>query len=243
MAIFLTSSPSGSYRNSDIKGLDERNSFVKNLRKVWIPGRKGVIVSSDPDAFKMNDEMKAFFEQAFCDAGVPVTEFEVWDNRREDFSYERMEESSIVMLAGGHVPTQNAFFKRIGLKETIQKYSGVILGVSAGTMNSAKVVYAQPELPGESTDPCYERFLEGLGLTDIMVLPHYQEVREMVLDGKQVIGDITVADSYGHKFLALVDGSYLMISDGATRLYGEAYRISDGRIVQICRENERMVLE
>ena len=25
---------------------------------------------------------------------------------------------------------------------------------------------AQPELPGESTDPCFERFLEGLGLVD-----------------------------------------------------------------------------
>jgi len=243
VTVFLTSSPSGPLRNNQIDGLDERNGFVRNLQSLWKPKMKGLIVSSNPDGFSGNDEMRDFFAYAFDKAGIPVTEFEIWDNRKPEFSFETMEECGIVMLAGGHVPTQNAFFQKIGLKDKIQRYSGIVIGISAGTMNSAKTVYAQPECPGESTDPKYQRFLSGLGLTDIMALPHYQDVREMVLDGRRVIDDITVEDSFGRRFLALIDGSYLMISGNVTKLYGEAYEIRDGQISQICRENECLTME
>ena len=81
--------------------------------------------------------------------------------------------SDLIILAGGHVPTQNAFFQDIGLRKLIKDYQGVVLGISAGTMNAADRVYIQPEEPGE-TVPEFQRFGEGLGITRINVLPHYQ---------------------------------------------------------------------
>lgn len=107
-------------------------------------------------------------------------------------------------------------------------------------MNSAEVVYAQPELEGESIDKEYERFLSGLGITKLMILPHYQEVKNDILDGRRLFEDITYPDSYGRKFYALEVGSYFMVEDKATTLFGTAYLIKDGEIKQIC-EKEKSI--
>ena len=243
MIVFLTSSPSGplDVPNYD-KLLDEKNGFVENLRQFWKAEMKGLIIAAAPDAFEGNDEMRDFFEQAFQNGNIPVTKFDLWDYRSHDISAEELNQYDIIMLGGGHVPTENHFFKLIHLREKLQNYQGIILGVSAGTMNSAEVVYAQPELPGESVDPKYERYLRGLGLTPIQILPHYQMVKHFTLDGKRLFEDITYGDSYGKKFIALEDGSYIRIMNGETRLYGHAHKIADGVLTTICEENQSILL-
>ena len=51
-------------------------------------------------------------------------------------------QSGFVMLCGGHVPTQNHFFAQLGLPGLFHNYHGIVLGVSAGSMNAARLVYA-----------------------------------------------------------------------------------------------------
>ena len=41
------------------------------------------------------------------------------------------------------------------------------MGISAGSMNSSDIVYAQPELDGEVIDHNYKKFFKGLNLTKI----------------------------------------------------------------------------
>lgn len=243
MIVFLTSSPSGplDVPNYD-KLLDEKNGFVENLRQFWKEEMRGMIIAAAPDSFEGNDEMRDFFEQAFRNGNIPVTRFDIWDYRSHDISAEELNQYDIIMLGGGHVPTENRFFELIRLREKLQTYEGIILGVSAGTMNSAEVVYAQPELPGESVNPNYVRYLQGLGLTKINILPHYQMVKHFTLDGKRLFEDITYGDSYGKEFIALEDGSYIRILNGETKLYGRAHRISDGVLTTICEENETIIL-
>lgn len=113
-----------------------------------------------------------------------------------------------------------------------------MIGISAGTMNSASVVYAQPELPGESVDPSYVKFMEGLGLSDVQILPHYQMVKDYMLDGKRLYEDIAFADSHGNHFLVLPDGSYLLSVDGEESVWGEAWILSDGHMEKFCETNE-----
>lgn len=91
-------------------------------------------------------------------------------------------------------------------------------------------------------DPHFERWITGLGITEINVFPHYQSLKDEYLDGLRVLEDITYKDSIGHEILALNDGSYLMIEDGREVLYGEAYLIQDGTLKQICRNGESVVL-
>lgn len=110
-------------------------------------------------------------------------------------------------------------------------------------MNCASTVYAQPELEGEAVDPDYRRFIPGLGLTEHMVVPHYQMLCGTVLDGLRVIEDITLPDSVGHRFFLLPDGSYILEEAGSATLYGEAYLAKDRTIEQICRQGECLRLK
>lgn len=240
MIIFLTSSPTGPLdRSRVVDGLDEMNSFVENLKKYWKTDARCLMITASPESYEGNEEMTEFFSSAVAAVGLSVSAFDLWDGRTEDYSRESLHSYDVIFLGGGHVPTQNAFFRKICLRKSIQDFEGIVIGISAGTMNSADVVYAQPELPGESEDPSYERYLSGLNLTKTMILPHYQMIKNYELDGKKVIEDITYGDSYGKKFLALPDGSYLLIADGKETVWGEAYEITDGCIRQICEEGRQ----
>lgn len=245
MILFLTSSPCDYHVTEDVHipcKLNEVNNFVRHLAENWKPMSEFLIISAYPDNYEMNDEMADTFEKAFHFHGLSISNMTVCDSRNESELPALLAASDVIMLAGGHVPTQNAFFKRIGLRELIQDYKGIVIGISAGTMNSADVVYAQPEEAGESIDPDYQRFITGLGLTDVMILPHYQQVKNNMLDGKRLYEDITYGDSFGRKFYVLVDGSYVLVKDGRTELYGEGYLIQDGKLTQICKSGEYMRL-
>lgn len=232
MIIFLTSSPSGPLDkpNYDRK-LDNSNFFLFNLKKYWKKEMKGLIICAYPDSYESNDEMRQFFYDAFRNSGLPFVSLDLWDYR---IKLVDIHEYDFIMLAGGHVPTENKYFKEILLKEKIKDYKGIVMGVSAGSMNSADIVYAQPELEGESIDVNFDRFIEGLGITNINVLPHYQMVKNYVLDNKRLFEDITYKDSENHCFYALCDGSYILIDEHSIKLYGEAYLIKDCMISKIC---------
>ena len=239
MIAFFTSSPTGPLDGArQVDGIDEKNQFLVNLKKYWKENSRCVIISAFPEDDAANDEMRGFFERTFNRRGLTTGIFEVWDDRTEDTSEEKLKSYDVVFLGVGHVPTQNEFFHEIGLPEKIKGFDGMIIGISAGTMNSAEVVYAQPELPGEATDPEYVRFLRGLGITKTNILPHYQMVKDNYLDDRRLFEDITYGDSWNQRFLVLPDGSYLFSENGEETVYGEAYVISDGILTKICEENE-----
>jgi dipeptidase E len=165
------------------------------------------------------------------------------DSRNERDAARLITLSDVVLLGGGHVPTQNEFFARIGLRALLREYTGVVIGVSAGSMNCTSPVYAQPELPGESVDPEYKRFIPGLNLSKIQILPHYQMVRDNILDDKRLYEDITFSDSFGRSFYVLIDGSYVMRKDDTYTLWGEGYLIRNGRMERICQSGEHITID
>lgn len=245
MTLFLTSSPC----DDNVPGglpipciLDKRNGFVDALTERWQPGFRCLIACADPDAFEHNDEMRDTFASAFAFHGLTYRSFDLLDARNEGDAEALVKQSGFILLAGGHVPTENAFFTRLGLRELLEGYDGIVMGISAGSMNAADVVYAQPEEAGESVDPTYERFIRGLGLTNINVLPHYQMVRDNILDGRRLYEDITFEDSVGHAFLVLVDGSYVLEEGERCEVHGEAYLIFSGKMMKICGEGEMLSL-
>ena len=245
MILFMTSSPCDDHVPAGVNLpciLDERNDFVKNLRARWKPDSRLVVVCSDPYNFALNDEMCDTFTGCFRYHGLTVSSSVMLDSRNERDAGRLIALSDAVLLGGGHVPTQNAFFERIALRSLMREYTGVIMGVSAGSMNCKDIVYAQPELPGESADPQYRRFIPGLGLSRVQVLPHYQMVKDNILDGRRLFEDITFSDSHGRSFYALTDGSYIMRIDDHYSLWGEGYLIRDGQMTQICREGEHIDL-
>ena len=238
MICFLTSRTD----DPETGALNAANGFADELRRRVPADCRALFISSDPDGHARTDFYSASVRSCFEAAGFHFMRFDVLDGRNADRAAALVRESNLLVLSGGHVPTQNRFFRRIGLKALLRGFSGVLIGISAGSMNSAETVYAQPELEGEALDPAYLRFLPGLGLTETMLLPHWQYVRGTVLDGLRVCEDITLPDSRGRCFYAIPDGTYLLIENGKETLHGEACRIRDGVIERIAGDGETVLI-
>lgn len=232
MKLYLTSSHVGTYRGEapSYQGLNPANGLVEELKRDWMEGRCLQFASS-PDAYECNDWQRADLERILIETGLKVSCVHLCDGRNPEI-VDKIGEYDFVFLSGGHVPTENAFFHALRLKERLKGFEGIVMGVSAGSMNCASLVYAQPELEGE-TSPCFRRWIEGLGLTEINVLPHYQACKDDVVDGKRVFEDVAYPDSFVRPMIAIPDGSFLLQREGIEVLHGIGYRIQNGRIEEI----------
>ena len=245
MKIFMTSSPMGAYRSEEapaFKGLDPANGLVEELLSYWREDSRCLLISAFPDEYAVNDHMRSDFERIFRETGLSLECMDLCDRRNGRKAVSQLPHYDMIILGGGHVPTQKAFFDEIGLRAALQEWDGIVMGISAGSMNCAEVVYAQPEMPGEAVDPSYQKFIQGLGLTDINVLPHYQAVKNDRVDGRRLMEEITYPDSMGKNFYAIVDGSYVLQTEDRKEIRGEAYRIADGKISRVCGIGEVLAL-
>ena len=235
MTLFVTSSPY--IEGAPGAFLSNVNGFVDRIREVLPPNPRALFICSDPDDHGGTCRFAAETTNAFAMEGMAFSSYHVldWQNARR--AYQLISMTDLIILCGGHVPTQNAFFRKIRLRHLLRHFDGCVVGISAGSMNSADVVYVQPEEPGESV-PEFQRFSPGLSLTGVNILPHYQKVKDNWLDGLRLFEDITYADSMGHTFFALPDNSYFYQDDENLLLFGEAYRLRDGVLEQICDTDE-----
>ena len=244
MTLFLTSSPTGCpfEPGPQPAALDPKNHFVDNLCAVWPQeAPEGLLLAADPEAHAANDEACSFFADCFARAGLPPDGLTPCDSRNQEEISELLARCNFLILGGGHVPTQIRFFSEIGLPALLQSYEGIVLGISAGSMNAAGIVYAQPEEPGEATDPFYCRWMTGLGLTDISIWPHYQHSKNNTVDGIPLL-DIARQDSCHRPFIALPDGSYIICTDSSEVLYGEGWYFGKGRVSLINEDGEELPL-
>ena len=238
MICFLTSS-------QDQPGelhLNRANDFDKEFMKVAPQPCRCTYICSNPQDHEGTDKYGWIMRELLEGTGLKIASFNLLDSRNAEKAQALIDDSDLLILTGGHVPTQNRFFQKIGLKDMLKGYDGIIIGISAGSMNCAETVYAQPEEAGEAVDPAYEKFIPGLGLTDIMMVPHYQMTKDYLVDGLRLYEDITFGDSHGHRFYVLVDGSYIHIHDGVQELRGEAYVVEDGVMTQVSRVGDTLML-
>lgn len=245
MKAILTSYLGGTSKVNGIRVpsvLVKDNGLLDTLQTIWPDNANVLIICSDPDNYEKNDQVCDCLSKSFPMSGLSISKIDKCDNRNIDV-IENLNDVDVLLLAGGHVPTQNLFMHKLKLKERLETYHGLVIAWSAGSMNCADIVYASPELDGEAIDPNYKRWLPGLGLTKINIFPHYQELKEDFLDGLRIIEDITFADSFIHEVVATPDGSYIIVDDDRTVLYGEAYLIKNGTITQICANGESIEFE
>ena len=230
MIAFLTSSP---FREDvDRPTFSNLNGFVDRIRGCLPPNPSVVFVASNPRDHAGTCQFAAITTAAFADAGIAFSGYQVLDGTSIHRAYGMIAHCDFVVLCGGHVPTQNAFFRKIRLRHVLHNFRGTVMGISAGSMNMAGIVYVQPEEPGESV-PEFKRFAPGLGLTPVNILPHYQKAKDYWLDGKHLYKEITFADSMGHEFFALPDNSYFYQDQYGLLLCGKAYRLKNGILEQL----------
>lgn len=235
--LVLTSSPFTEERK-----FNDVNGFKETLKKFWGEMPNVLYIASFPSEYAITDEYYFAFKKAFINAGFSFGSVNLLDYRNIKEFDKLFALSNVIILPGGHTPTEMKFFNELNLKDKLKKFNGLIIGSSAGSMNMASVVYAPPELDGETIDPNYKKFFPGLCLTDINILPHHSVYKDAIVDGKNVYLEIVLKDSYYHKFYSYSDGTYITVSNGMTILHGEAFLLENGTITKITSDNSVLKL-
>lgn len=236
MKIFLTSSHTLGWAGdlNPANGLaDELAAELAELGEV-----RCLVVSSYPDDTEITDRMAWEIRECFERADIPFGQYEVLDRRTKPYAARMIRQTNFIILCGGHVPTENRFFHELRLRHRLHAWDGVMMTISAGSMNCAEVVYSPPELPGEAINPRYRVYMHGLGLTDINIMPHFQNMRTCVLDGHRLVEDIIAFHSFRHPVYCLPDGSWILITPEGAELRGLAYRMYMGRLKRINTDNQ-----
>lgn len=219
------------------KNFGNKNNILNNLKKYIKKYDNFLYIASDENNFEITDYYANIAFKSF-DMTLPFKNYQILDKRTENKKEELIKNADFIFLCGGHVPTQKIFFANIDLKNLLLDTNAVICGGSAGSMNCATTVYCPPELEGESLDPNFIKYFPGLNFTNINILPHFNDYQELILDNKKYIEDIIIPDSYETNIYAINDGSYFIINDNETTLYGEAYLIKNGNIKKINSDDE-----
>ena len=229
MRLFLASNIGGIKKENGKKvpvSFFENNNFLKNMKESINDYNKFVIIASDADNYEQNDYYLKLDMDVLAMSGINFKENVVLDNRNKDDIVNVLKNSSLIFLSGGDTLKQNIFFNEINLKEYIKNIDACIVGISAGAINSAKIVFNSPEKEKDLTNPS---ILEGLGLTTINVEPHFDcdKISKIQMDA-------ILKESNNRVIYGLPDKSYIFNN----KVYGKCYRVYKENIELISNDDE-----
>ena len=242
MNLFLASNIGGIKKENGNKvptRFFENNEFLENLKKFIKNNKKFVIVASDPDNYERNDLFLQMDIEALKLSGLTFEEYLVLDGRYKENVNSILKDCDLIFLCGGNTSIQNKFFNSINLKKYLKDVDSVIVGISAGSINSAGDVYNSPESDEDLNNSPY---LKGLELTTINIEPHF--ILENLNDdyNKKLQRNAIIEESYNRTIIALTDGAYILQTNNECKLYGESYKIKSGTIDKICENDECVIL-
>lgn len=124
------------------------------------------------------------------------------------------------------------FFNQINLKEILKNFDGLLIGISAGTMNLCKTVANFPE---EECDLAEPRWLEGLGFYDKTVIPHFdgENLKYQIECEIDLVKDWILPMSFKEPFIGIPNDSYILIDGNKIKFYGNMYLIDAGKVSKI----------
>lgn len=237
--VFLTSDIGCSKKVNGVritKEIENKNGLVDQLKSQIGKTDTFVFVASSPDNYEKNDSYANGIFQGFKMSGFDFNKLILIDDRYNGNIEADINQADVVFLSGGHTPTEMAYFEKINLKDLLKDYQGVIIGLSAGSLNLAETVVCSPEYE-EEIGNIYT--WKGLGKTNINVEPHFTV---MPLDADFLLREELLKISLDYPLYALCDGSHIFDNGNEQVLYGEAYYIDKGKITNICHDGETLKL-
>lgn len=243
--IFLTSAIGGYTKTAngkEVTKINNANHFIDRLKFVKEKWNNFVMICSDPNGFDKTDEYTRIYVSAFNLDGFDIKNVEIIDNRFNGNLEKTILSADVVFLSGGHTPTQNKYLKQIKLDKILEKYDGIVIGQSAGSMNLAKIVYAPPDKPEDLTLD-YKNNFTGVGLTDIRIMPHMAGAFNDNVngEGKNTI-DYCLEDSFKFPMFGIYDGGFIEIKNNKATAFGKTLLIKDGKCLEICKDKENCLI-
>ncbi len=219
--------------------IDNTNGIVDQIKERINENNTILYMASNPENSKEIDSYASLFFEGLALSGINFSEYLILDNRTKDNAKEYIKKANVIFLSGGDTYIENEFFKQVHLKELLKNFDGIIIGQSAGSINMAKFVYNSPEEKEES-EPIY---FEGLGLSNINIEPHFildtTEFNEMQLYQRKHL----LEESKKRPIYALCDGSHILETNKSITVYGKAFLIKDGSIIQIGKDKGAFHIE
>lgn len=254
-AIFLTSSIGGYIKVVEndvvikkIVKCDNSNGFITHLKK-YVPNINSMVfIAGNPDGGEKTDDYANTVKESLNLDDFEIKKISIIDNRFKGNIKNTILSADVVFLAGGNVPSQNDFIKKINLKEILKDYKGVVIGQSAGSMNCNKRVYAQPEEDEEFDNPNYKIERDGLGLVNFTIMPHMNNAGkygELDENNHPTVMTMCVDDSKKLKMphYGIVDYGFIEIVNGKAISYGKTLLIKNGKCVTLCENGENIELK
>ena len=191
--------------------------FQRKIR----PRKKFAFVASEFEkTHEKTDYYFHHFLNMFEEVGIHFEETYVIDGRMSvDEAQKVVADADVIWLSGGDTPTQFHYLLEYGLDTVISQHGGIIIGMSAGSINMARTSICTLSCGHYKQD-----IYHGLGCVDISVEPHF--VRSKV--SNELIGLSKKYTIYG-----LCDDSFIVCSGKNMECFGEIYKLSCGMIERL----------
>lgn len=171
------------------------------------------------DDYENNDLYYNNLIKHFKNIDITFNKAYLIDNRVDkDLAKDYILKSNIIFLMGGDAKKQIDSVKEYDLFEILKSKEGIILGVSAGSMNqSSRVVYKN-----DYNNYVIEDY-EGLGYIDINIYPHLD------FNNIDYLKEVFEVSNYT-KTVALPNDSFIRIENNNIDFVGEYYTIQNSKI-------------
>ena len=180
-----------------------------------------VLIASDfENLYEKTEKYFYIFLNMFEKIGINFEKTCIIDGRMNiDEAKKAISEADVVWLSGGNTPVQFEHLKKYGLVQALIEFNGVMIGMSAGSINMAKT-----SICTLSCGHYNQEIYDGLACVDVSVEPHFvrNEVSNEVLEL-----------SKKHIIYGLCDDSFIICSGKAIEFYGEIYKLNNGIIERL----------
>ncbi len=196
-------------------------SFSTLLKKYVKSEMSFAFVASEfKSAHRETDWYCQYFLKMFSECGIFFNKVQVIDSRMTKSQAQKViVDSDVIWLAGGDTPTQYKYFVEYGLIQFLRKHKGVIIGMSAGSINMSKTAICTV-----AAKHAQQYIYEALGVVDFSVEPHFN---------KDDISDELLAISKDYPLYAICDDSAIFCTNGKIEYSGDVFLIKDGSVSSV----------
>lgn len=195
--------------------------FEKEVKRLITKRENFVFIASEFEKdYDITERYYDYFFNMFTEKGIYFEHKNLIDSRMPTEKAQRLiEAADVVWIAGGDTPTQFEYLKKYDLIDSIKNASGVVIGMSAGSINMGNIAICTIDC-GHTEEKIYE----GLGLVDISVEPHFD---------RKNVSKRTLELSKQYSIYGMCDDSAVIYEDEKISYFGDIVLIRNESIKSI----------
>ena len=197
------------------------DDFGRLLKTYIKTGMNFVFVASEfENIYEKTDWYCNRFLKMFSDCGIAFGSVDVIDSRMSrEAAQDTIRNADVLWLAGGDTPTQFAYLESYGLIPCIREQKGVIIGMSAGSINMAKTAVCTLTCEHDKLE-----IYEALGLVEFSVEPH--------LDKDNITDELLVL-SEKYPLYGICDDGAIICTEDNTSYIGDVFLIDNWHVTRV----------